>query len=59
MTEKTNRLVHWLFDPVTGDAWCTAEAVAVTFDLITRKTIAIPEGRRKALESHIVTGMTI
>lgn len=59
VAEKTNRLVHWLFDPVSGDAWCTAEAVAVTFDLITRKTIAIPEARRKALEKRMIKGMTI
>ena len=59
VAEKTNRLVHWLLDPVSGQAWCTAEAVAVTFDLITRKTIAIPPARRKALEARIVKGMTI
>ena len=59
VAEKTNRLVHWLLDPVSGQAWCTAEAVAVTFDLITRKTIAIPETRRKALEAKVVKGMTI
>lgn len=57
--EKTNRIVHWLFDPVTGEAWCTAEAVAVTFDLATRKTIAIPEAQRKAMQARIVKGMTI
>lgn len=56
--EKTNRLVHWLFDPVTGECWCTAEVVAVTFDLITRKTIPIPDSQRAALESKIVRGMT-
>ncbi|MDZ4777577.1 MAG: thioesterase family protein [Alphaproteobacteria bacterium] len=59
VAEKTNRLVHWLFDPVTGDAWCTAEAVAVTFDLVTRKTIAIPQAQRKALEAKVVREMTI
>ncbi|MBT9446751.1 MAG: thioesterase family protein [Hyphomonadaceae bacterium] len=57
--EKTNRIIHWLFDPVTGHAWCTAEAVAVTFDLATRKTIAIPEAQRKAMQARIVKGMTI
>ena len=59
VTEKTNRLVHWLLDPVSGAAWCTAEAVAVTFDLVTRKTIAIPPARRAALEARAVKGMTI
>jgi acyl-CoA thioester hydrolase len=57
--EKTNRIMHWMFDPVSGEAWCTAEAVAVTFDLATRKTIAIPEAQRKAMQARIVKGMTI
>lgn len=59
VAEKTNRLVHWLLDPVTGEAWCTAEAVAVTFDLLTRKTIPIPPAQRAAMEARIVKGMTI
>lgn len=37
--EKTHSLVHWLVDPQTGKAWLTSEAVAVTFDLDTRKVI--------------------
>jgi len=59
VAEKTNRLVHWLHDPVTGHAWATAEAVAVTFDLITRKTISIPPERRALLEAGMINGMTI
>lgn len=59
VAEKTNRLVHWLHDPVTGHAWATAEAVAVAFDLITRKTIPIPPERRALLEAGMVKGMTI
>jgi acyl-CoA thioester hydrolase len=57
--EKTNRLVHWLFDPVSGECWATAEVVAVTFDLITRKTIPIPDAQRAALEARRVKGMTL
>jgi acyl-CoA thioester hydrolase len=57
--EKTNRIVHWLLDPVSGDAWCTAEVVAVTFDLETRKTIAIPEAHRQALMQRSIKGMTV
>ncbi len=37
--EKFHSLVHWLVDPVTGAPWLTSEAVAVTFDLDTRKII--------------------
>jgi acyl-CoA thioester hydrolase len=57
--EKTNRIVHWLLDPVSGEAWCTAEVVAVTFDLETRKTIAIPEPHRQALLQRSIKGMTV
>ena len=35
--EKFHSLVHWMLDPETGEAWMTSEAVAVTFDLDTRK----------------------
>lgn len=59
VAEKTNRLVHWVLDPGGGTAWCTAEAVAVTFDLETRKTIAVPPARRKALEASAIAGLTI
>lgn len=59
VAEKTNRLVHWMLDPVSGEAWCTAEVVAVTFDLTTRKTIPIPEARRALLMQRAVPGMTI
>jgi acyl-CoA thioester hydrolase len=57
--EKTNRLVHLALDPVSGDAWCSAEAVAVTFDLVTRKAIAIPAAQRAALEARLVQGLHI
>lgn len=59
VAEKTNKLVHWLLDPAGGAAWCTAEAVAVTFNLETRKTIPIPPTRRATLEAMSIPGMTI
>jgi acyl-CoA thioester hydrolase len=59
VTEKTQRLVHWLLDPISGEAWCTAEAVAVTFDLQTRKTIAPPPAHRAALMARALPGWTI
>lgn len=37
--EKFHSIIHWLVDPRTGKAWLTSEAVAVTFDLDTRKII--------------------
>jgi acyl-CoA thioester hydrolase len=57
--EKTHRFVHWVLDPLSGEAWATAEAVAVTFDLKTRKTIKASDAQRRALEAMIVAGMEI
>lgn len=46
--EKTLRLAHWVVDPETGAPWATMEAVALTFDTATRKTIApSPEARAR------------
>ncbi|WP_300396012.1 thioesterase family protein [Henriciella sp.] len=41
--EKTHSLVHWVLDPQTGLPWMTAEVVAITFDMNTRKAIATPK----------------
>lgn len=57
--EKTHALVHWLVDPDGGPAWCTSEAVAVTFDLKTRKVIAAPPEHRAELEALTIEGLAI
>ncbi len=46
--EKTLRLAHWICDPESGRAWASMEAVALTFDTKTRKTIA-PSAEARAL----------
>jgi acyl-CoA thioester hydrolase len=40
---KTTRFVHWMFDAATGECVMSAEAVAVMFDLESRKAIAPDE----------------
>jgi acyl-CoA thioester hydrolase len=57
--EKTFHIAHWMLDPVTGQAWATAEAVALTFDLSTRKTIVPSAAMRTALEAGAVCDMTL
>jgi acyl-CoA thioester hydrolase len=50
---RTERLVHWLLDPVSGKAWASAEAVVARFDLATRRIAepgaAVLEARRAAV----------
>ncbi|WP_422021517.1 hypothetical protein [Pyruvatibacter mobilis] len=41
----------------TGEAVATAEAVAVTLDLVARKAIPIPDAMRTHLESQLVEGI--
>ncbi len=57
--EKTQRMVHWMLDPVSGKPWGSAEAVAVNFDLDARKIIPIAPQARAALNDYIVQELTI
>ncbi len=56
---KTQRLAHWILDPVSGEPWATAEAVGVTFDLTTRKAIIPSEATRAAILARAAPSMTI
>ena len=55
---QTHRLAHWLLDPITGEAYGTTEAVALTFDLATRKAVQPPPAQLKALEALLAPGMS-
>jgi acyl-CoA thioester hydrolase len=52
--EKTLRLVHWIVDPESGAAWASMEAVALTFDTATRKTIAPSAEARARMQKRVV-----
>ncbi|MEQ8746751.1 acyl-ACP thioesterase [Pyruvatibacter sp.] len=54
---KTYTWAHWMFDVETGKAVATAEAVAVTLDLVARRAIGIPDAMRAHLESKLVPGI--
>jgi acyl-CoA thioester hydrolase len=55
---KTHRLSHWLVDPLSGSAYATTEAVALTFDLKTRKALQPPPAQMEALEALLTPGMS-
>lgn len=57
LAEKTQRVIHWLLDPVSGDAWATGEVIAVTFDLDTRKSVAPPPEQRAMLMAAAIPGL--
>lgn len=52
--EKTLRLVHWIVDPESGAAWASMEAVALTFDVATRKALSASPEARANLQRHTV-----
>jgi acyl-CoA thioester hydrolase len=56
---KTMQICHFIFDVETGECLASAEAVAVSFDLRTRKSIAIPADQRAALQQHVIAGLGI
>ncbi|MFN3314292.1 MAG: thioesterase family protein [Hyphomonas sp.] len=56
---KTHALVHWVMDPVSGKAWATCEAVAITLDLDARKAIPAPPEMIAELERIAPKGLSI
>ncbi|MEO8811662.1 MAG: thioesterase family protein [Caulobacteraceae bacterium] len=56
---RTQRLVHWMIDPASGRAWGSAEALAVSFDLATRKVVEIGDADRTRLARFIVPGLSL
>ena len=54
---RFRRLVHWLLDPDTGRPWGSAEAIAVSFDLQTRKLITLSDEEFARVEADAVPGL--
>ena len=54
---RFRKLVHWLLNPTTGKPWGVAEAIAVSFDLETRKIIALEGEELAAVEATAVKGL--
>jgi len=54
---RVRRLVHWMLDPDTGRPWGSAEAVAVSFDLETRKLITLSDEELARVEADAVPGL--
>jgi len=59
VSEKTMRLHHWICDPETGAAWATMEAVALTFDAVTRKALAPSVELRARMQARAIPDMAI
>jgi acyl-CoA thioester hydrolase len=54
---RFRRLVHWLLDPDTGRPWGSAEAIAVSFNLETRKVISLSDEELARAEMDAVKGL--
>ncbi|MEZ5956808.1 MAG: thioesterase [Hyphomonadaceae bacterium] len=56
--EKTLRIVHWILDPESGAAWASMEAVALTFDVKTRKALTPSAEARDRVAKLVVPGLS-
>ncbi|MBL8537499.1 MAG: thioesterase [Hyphomonadaceae bacterium] len=54
VAEKTNHLVHWMCDAESGGAWASMEAIALTFDVATRKAIAPPPEALQRMRARVI-----
>lgn len=50
--EKTMQLGHLMYEQRTGELVVSAEALSITLDLTTRKSIPIPAARRERMLAH-------
>jgi acyl-CoA thioester hydrolase len=55
--EKANHIVHWTFNGETGELVSASEAIGITLDLEARKVVAMPDDRKRHLETLVVTGL--
>ncbi len=56
---KVHSLVHWMINTLTGAAYCTSEAVAVTLDLKARKVVPTNEEHMAKLEARVPRGLKL
>jgi acyl-CoA thioester hydrolase len=56
---RFRRLIHWLLDPDSGRAWGVAEAIAVSFDLETRKMVTLTAEALADADAQVVKGLTL
>jgi acyl-CoA thioester hydrolase len=56
---RFRRFVHWLLDPESGRAWGVAEAIAVSFDLETRKMITLDSEALAEADARVIPGLTL
>ena len=57
--KKTLHFCHWVFDAETRRCVATSEAVAVSMDLTTRKSVEFPDDVRSAIQAHVVPGLSL
>lgn len=56
---RFRRLTHWLLDPDSGRPWGVAEAVAVSFDLETRRIITLSDEALAEADAQVIEGLTL
>jgi len=56
---RFRKVIHWLLDPATGRPWGVAEAIAVSFDLETRKLITLTDEALAQANAQAIPGLTL
>ena len=56
---RTQRLIHWLLDPLSGRPWGVSEVLAVNLDLDARRAAPITDEARVLLERWVAPGLNL
>ena len=56
---RIRRLIHWMVDPETGAPWGSAEAIAISLDLETRKIITLSDEDVARTGAEAIAGLEL
>jgi acyl-CoA thioester hydrolase len=56
---RFRKLIHWILDPLTGQPWCVAENITVSFDLETRKLLILSDEALAQVRATAIQGLTL
>jgi len=56
---KVRNLVYWALDAETGEPWCMADSVTVSFDLNTRKIITLEGDDLERVRAQVIPGLAL
>jgi acyl-CoA thioester hydrolase len=59
LTPKLRRVIHWLLDPTSGEAWASAEMVSLFLDLKARRSLTLSPAALESMGIEPTAGLAL